>query len=243
MQISRRILLACVATAILLPNLLHAETEAQKKARQALEQKMRELDSQPVGTPPPAARPPAVVPPAQPERRATPPQAAPVPQPRPAPAAATADVEKARQALREKMQTLETQPATTSAPTTWQPAPATTAQPAPVATAQPAPMTEPAQAAFFEPIPEAPAVDIERARQALREKTSQVDPPAASEEAKAKPTSRSKGPEVLQPIQGPPTGLPPAKEERLKGLLDLYKADKLTPQQYHAERAKILSEP
>jgi len=33
------------------------------------------------------------------------------------------------------------------------------------------------------------------------------------------------------------------KEERLKELLDLYKADKLSPREYHEQRAKILKEP
>jgi hypothetical protein len=42
------------------------------------------------------------------------------------------------------------------------------------------------------------------------------------------------------PIQ--PTG-PKTKQQRLADLLELYKADKLTPAQYQAERAKIMAEP
>jgi hypothetical protein len=41
----------------------------------------------------------------------------------------------------------------------------------------------------------------------------------------------------------PPSTGPKTKQERLAELLELYRADKLTPAQYHAERAKILAEP
>jgi hypothetical protein len=36
---------------------------------------------------------------------------------------------------------------------------------------------------------------------------------------------------------------PKTKQQKLSDLLELYKADKLTPAEYHAQRAKILSEP
>jgi hypothetical protein len=41
----------------------------------------------------------------------------------------------------------------------------------------------------------------------------------------------------------PPSGVSPDKEQRLYQLLQDYKADKLTPFEYHTQRAKILSEP
>jgi hypothetical protein len=34
-----------------------------------------------------------------------------------------------------------------------------------------------------------------------------------------------------------------SKEQRLGVLLQQYKADQITPQEYHAQRAKILAEP
>jgi hypothetical protein len=40
----------------------------------------------------------------------------------------------------------------------------------------------------------------------------------------------------------PPSGLPASKEQRLNELLERYKADKITPSEYHQERAKILAE-
>jgi hypothetical protein len=36
---------------------------------------------------------------------------------------------------------------------------------------------------------------------------------------------------------------PKTKQQRLNDLLDQYKADKMTPAEYHAARAKILAEP
>ena len=39
-----------------------------------------------------------------------------------------------------------------------------------------------------------------------------------------------------------PTG-PKTKEQRLADLLDLYKADRISPTDYHLQRAKILTEP
>jgi len=47
----------------------------------------------------------------------------------------------------------------------------------------------------------------------------------------------------LKPIVAPPLPISPAKEAQLQGLLEKYKADQITPEQYHTERAKILAEP
>ena len=47
----------------------------------------------------------------------------------------------------------------------------------------------------------------------------------------------------LKPIVAPPLPISPAKEAQLLGLLERYKADEITPEQYHTERAKILAEP
>jgi hypothetical protein len=48
---------------------------------------------------------------------------------------------------------------------------------------------------------------------------------------------------VLQPILAPPLPISAAKEAQLQGLLQRYKTDQITPEQYHTERAKILAEP
>jgi hypothetical protein len=47
---------------------------------------------------------------------------------------------------------------------------------------------------------------------------------------------------INTPTVAIPTG-PKSKQQRLNELLEQYRADKLTPAQYHAERAKILAEP
>jgi hypothetical protein len=48
---------------------------------------------------------------------------------------------------------------------------------------------------------------------------------------------------ALPTLSGPPTGLSAAKEQKLNELLNQYRADQITPQQYHEQRAKILAEP
>lgn len=47
---------------------------------------------------------------------------------------------------------------------------------------------------------------------------------------------------TAQPAPEPEAG-PKTKQERLSALLLLYRADKLTPQEYHEQRAKLLAEP
>jgi hypothetical protein len=47
----------------------------------------------------------------------------------------------------------------------------------------------------------------------------------------------------LKPIQAPPPSISAAKETQLQALLERYKIDQITPEQYHTERAKILAEP
>src|SRR5262249_3441876 len=77
---------------------------------------------------------------------------------------------------------------------------------------------------------------------------------AAAEEAKARASreaaeakAAAKTPQFtttkFEPLSGPPTGIPASKEARLADLLKKYKADEITPEQYHTERAKILAEP
>jgi hypothetical protein len=66
--------------------------------------------------------------------------------------------------------------------------------------------------------------------------------PPSTEQAQAKPKSVRKSP-ALQPIESPPLPISADKEQRLTELLRKYKADELSPEQYHQERAKILAEP
>ena len=53
----------------------------------------------------------------------------------------------------------------------------------------------------------------------------------------------AKGAPALTPIQVPPPAISADKQTRLAELLRKYKADQLTPEEDHQQRAKILSEP
>jgi len=73
----------------------------------------------------------------------------------------------------------------------------------------------------------------------------------------AKPRSTPKPARMAPKVNAPPPEVQPApaptmpeanagpktKQQRLTELLELYKADKLSPPEYHAQRAKILAEP
>jgi hypothetical protein len=45
------------------------------------------------------------------------------------------------------------------------------------------------------------------------------------------------------PLEGPELPISGAKVQRLHALLQQYKADQITPEQYQAQRARILAEP
>jgi hypothetical protein len=47
----------------------------------------------------------------------------------------------------------------------------------------------------------------------------------------------------LKPIEAPPLPISAAKEAQLQALLAKYKADQITPEEYHKRRAEILAEP
>ncbi|MGA2661765.1 MAG: hypothetical protein ABSH34_30145 [Verrucomicrobiota bacterium] len=79
---------------------------------------------------------------------------------------------------------------------------------------------------------------------------SQVDK-AAKDEAKAqtntnleeRKASLPKGPLAFKPLEAPPSAVSVEKQQKLSDLLRKYKADEVTPEQYHEQRAKILAEP
>ena len=99
---------------------------------------------------------------------------------------------------------------------------------------------------------------IAKAREALKKKmnelamqpptTSAVPAPGPTASAPESPQVSKKppGPKVQQPfppIQPPPSAVSATKQQRLAELLRKYKADEITPEEYHQQRAKILSEP
>jgi hypothetical protein len=152
-------------------------------------------------------------------------------------------------------------------------APAVTAAPAEATPATPAFVAAPIIAAPVEPLTPAPeAVDADKLAAARAQMESamatakpvtsaaSVEPgapvfapaPATAGRAVAEKealrvadqkTGATVAPTAATLMAAPPPAVSASKEERLQGLLQLYKADKLSPEQYHTERAKILAEP
>lgn len=274
MQISRHLLLACAIATCLTPTFLRAyDTEAQIRARQALEDKMKQIEAQapvtnsappamimkptapppkpkkakppvqqsaPPAPPAPVTPPPVVAVPAVPATPAEPAAETPPAQPAtsfapeisqpatPAPSVTSTPAynwsatsspdtganDKLREALHEKMSQTPTPPEVATQPKkATKPAPVM--QPETHITATPAPVAQPA----LEPI---------------------YNTPAPVAEPNIAPTLPSVG---LPTLTGPASSLPAAKQQKLDALLQQYRADQLTPQQYHEQRAKILSEP
>jgi hypothetical protein len=190
MQISRILPLACAAAVLLSCFAVRADdNEAQMRARQALEQKMKDL-------PPPAEETPAT----------------------------SAKKKKAK-----KESTATTAPIY-SAPAT---APVVeTAPPTAPKVVEPTPPAAPVISAPVTPAPTNPAVTA----------TPKPAQPPIEEYHPAKPAPQNP-PAGFPPLEAPASSLPASKEQRLQQLLQLYKADQITPQEYHDQRAKILSEP
>jgi hypothetical protein len=66
--------------------------------------------------------------------------------------------------------------------------------------------------------------------------------PAPAQTPTMKPKTL-KAPLAFPPLQGPPPAVAADKEQRLRELLGKYRADQVTPEEYHQQRAKILAEP
>jgi hypothetical protein len=81
-----------------------------------------------------------------------------------------------------------------------------------------------------------------KVRAALHQTMDQVPGPGASAEKKAvRPPVFQRNP-AFPPLQAPDLDVPAEKQQRLAELLRRYRADEISPEQYHAERAKILGQ-
>jgi hypothetical protein len=198
------------------------DSDAQAKAREALRQKIAELETQPVSEAP------ATLTPATPDSDA---QA------------------KAREALRQKMAELEAQsvseaPAAASEPASGAKAPVF-AEPTPPAGNPPA---TPEQIERSRESIRQTIVELNEQDKAIVAAPA-VPPPACQPEhpvtvSQPKPkVRRAPTPTAFDPIPAPPSTISASKEARLAELLKQYQADAVTPEQYHLERAKILAEP
>ncbi len=277
MQISRRILLACVTATALLPLATFSgqDNAAQARARLALEQAMKDLPGQPTASP-------ATNPPAKPQVQNAKPKKAPPAQapvvktkPKATEAPARAKAQALEDALHQKMndsQALSPAPAAPAAvppaappavvvpspavstPTQAAPEPSQSTTPEPARTS--APVQEMAAGPNYDSVVLPTAVsqgDMEKAQEVLRQKMSnqgsQTFAPQTTATPKKAPAARKasakaiKTPTQLPPLQGPPLALSGSKDQRLQELLQLYKTDTLSPEAYHAQRAKILAEP
>jgi hypothetical protein len=136
----------------------------------------------------------------------------------------------ARAALQQKMNELDANPAATT--------PAPEAAPAATAPVASAPAAAPAVVAPAAAIEAAPVVETP-APAATAPADTAVETPAPAQTEPVTPT------EVKASVTKPTPSSAPAisKDERLMLLLARYKADQITPEQYHTQRAAILAEP
>lgn len=162
---------------------------------------------------------------------------------------------KLRAALRERMAELSAQKQSNTTPTPAE-MPIKAAQPVkPEVVQKPVEPVEPAKPAVVVEQPKAPAkpvvekpamtevkpVNAGRAA-AEKEAMKQAAEKEKAKEAKAKAKSAAKD-SVVPPVVSPDLPISADKQMRLNALTEQYKADKLTPQEYHEQRAKILAEP
>jgi hypothetical protein len=238
MHISKYFLALGAAGLCIAPQAMPAQdTDAQIKAREALRQKLNELDAQPpvvaTNLPVPVAKPkPAPLP-------------APLNQPLPAPT----------------QQVVKPTPGVPSAPVVKQAPPAVRgSQPAPRPTLAMPPSADPDKLAQarealrqrmieLESQPPATSPTIATTPTQTPGQPSQVQGSDQQSHAMVVQPKRAPKPPVIRDtrgftrLEGPPSPFSPEKQQRLTALLQRYEADQVTPEQYHQQRAKILAEP
>ena len=218
MQTSKYLLAAGVLAAVVLPLQVRGgpDTEEQAKMRDALRRALEQPtapESQPAAKPAAAPQPAVVTPPPQPE-----PTPAPVAAVAPPPvAAATATVVVATPESFEAVPPPDDQASIARARELMRQK-LQELQSAPAPTAAP---VAPAPVAAVAPPPSAP----------------KPAPVAAATPAASIATSNFK------PIDGPASPFSASKQAKLSDLLARYRADSITAQEYHAQRAAIIAEP
>ena len=232
MHFMSRLSAICVAALFIgiFPTQAQQDTPAQIKAREALRQKMKALQEQDTNQIPTQTS--SLAPVSSPSLSgatsgspapvlSSPPASAVFSSPPPGSAQTSADSEaiaKARATLRQKLAELN--------------APAAPATAMPVA-AKPVSKSQSSAAPA-----KAKTADTAASAKPAAEQTP-VKPEAAPKPSPPKVMS-ARG---LPPIGSPAPTISPAKQQQLQELLQLYQADKISPQDYHDRRAKILAEP
>lgn len=232
MKTSKFLFAVATAAVVIGPMQLQAapDSEEQAKMRAMLRRMMQETPAQAEKSPAPA--PAAVVPP---------PKAAPAPAPAPAPVKAGFS---------------EVPPPSKPLP----PPPAPVAPPAPKPVAATAVVAVPAVAANpaqqgFDPVPSSDnSAALAKAQEAMRLKmietqtvattaatpvAAQTPVPVVAPIAAASPVATP----AYTPIEAPDSPLSTTKQSKLADLLARYKADTITAQEYHTQRAAILAQP
>ena len=142
---------------------------------------------------------------------------------------------KAREELRKKMAELDAQEK-------GLPAPTPTTPPAPV-------KVSPDQPTYAPVLQTADDEATARARAATRQKIAELEAqqsagkPAPADAGPAKGQVASEPKPEFKSVAAPPLPISGSKEARLAELLRRYKADEITPDEYHRQRAKTLAEP
>ena len=87
--------------------------------------------------------------------------------------------------------------------------------------------------------------NLAKAQAAMEQKMKELDaqPPIAPAPPPSMKPKTIKGLPAFPPLKGPPPAVAADKEQRLQELLRKYRADQVTPEEYHQQRAKILAEP
>jgi len=222
MRISRTLMVVCAGAACcaITLSVRGVDNEAQAKAREALRKKMQEL-------------------PANCCAASTAGKAISTPAP-----ADSEAIAKARAAVRQKC--LEMEQASGKLVTAWNPPADSEAIAKARAAARQkiselvAQETTGAMPAISSPGPVADPAGITKARESVRE--TMID--LIAQEKEKTPVHALSRPVSLgfPPIEGPALTISAEKQQRLNSLLRKYKADEITPEQYHAERAKLLAE-
>ena len=273
MQISRSFLVACAAVCTTTLAVRASDTPEQIKAREAMRQKMLESQPPPAAPSVTPVDSEAAAKAREAVRQAPPAAPAPVvvtsdaPVPPPAPPVQQADsdsIARARAAMRQKIdETTAAAPAAAVAAPVAAPPPAPAAPPPVVIIPPPAATAAAAPAAMQPSSTPADSASIARAREAVRQTIDQgsdVGPVADSASiAKARESVRQRMQSItyadptslggnsaamnFPPLEGPPLPISADKHARLDELLQRYKQDQVTPEQYQVERAKILAGP
>lgn len=252
MQTLKFLSVTCLGAALLAPWSSHAvpDNEKQAQMREALRKQMEQATPAPAVAPAPIPAPvaqPAVVVPVQ-----TTPVVTPVSTPE-----GNMNTDAERAAMRRKMEEMQGIAAPTPPPAPVAPvAPAPVPVPRPPAPVAAPVFTAPAPAPVVVPPPAPPALasknpNAEAERTALRQKMDGMPVVVAPTPITAPWATRPSAPGA--PVYTPPVTVhagmtPPAspfstpKQGRLDELLRRYRADEITPQEYHTQRAAIIAE-